>query len=74
MVEFLCRHEVLQVFVVCPDFDPVVGAFQEMVPVLQSSHDCQHFLVMDLIVPLHCVETFGVVSNRMPLVVLRRLL
>src|SRR5882724_388483 len=73
-VEFLCRHEVLQVLVVRPDFNLVVGTFQEMAPVLQSSHDCQHFLVVDLVVPLHSIETFGIVSNRMPLVVLRRLL
>src|SRR5882724_8885176 len=58
MVEFLRRHEVLQVLVVRPDFNLVVGALQEMAPVLQSSHDCQHFLVMDLVVPLHGIETF----------------
>ena len=59
---------------VCPDFELVVGAFQEMVPILQSLDDRQHLLVMDLIVPLHGIDAFGVVSDRMPLVILRRLL
>jgi hypothetical protein len=60
--------------VIHPDFNLMVSTFQKMVPVLQSSDDCQHFLVMDLVVPFHRAETFGVISNQMPLVILRRLL
>jgi hypothetical protein len=60
--------------VVCSDFKLVVGTFQEMMPVLQSSDDCQHFLVVDLVIPLHRIETLGVVGDWMPLVILRRLL
>jgi len=74
MVEFLCCHKVFHVFVVHPDFKLVVGTFQKMAPILQSLDDHQHFLVMDLVVLLYCTETFGVVSYRMPLVVLWRLL
>ena len=62
-VEFLHGHEVLQVLVIHPDFKLVMGAFQKMAPISQSSDDCQHFLVMDLIVLLHGIETFGVVSD-----------
>jgi hypothetical protein len=69
-VEFLRGHEVLQVLVICPDFKLVMGAFQKMAPIFQSSDDRQHFLVMDLVVPLHGIETFGVVSDWMPLVIL----
>ncbi|KIM83337.1 hypothetical protein PILCRDRAFT_69665, partial [Piloderma croceum F 1598] len=72
-VEFLRSHEVLQVLVIHPDFKLVMRAFQKMAPIFQSSDDRQHFLVVDLIVPLHGIETFGVVSNWMPLLILRGL-
>src|SRR5882672_6796168 len=52
----------------------MVGTFQKMAPVLQSSDDRQHFLVVDLVVPFHCTEAFGIVSDRVPLVILWRLL
>jgi hypothetical protein len=56
-VELLCCHEVLQVLVVRPDFKFVMSAFQKMAPVFQSSDDCQHLLVVDLIVTFHHTET-----------------
>ena len=62
-IEFLHCHEVLEVLVVCPDLELVVGTFQEVVPILQCSDDCQHLLVMDLIVSLYHTETLGVVGN-----------
>src|SRR6266403_2728983 len=65
-VELLCRHEVLQVLVVRPDFKLVMRAFQEIAPVLQGMDDCQHLLVVDLIVTFHSIETLGIVGNWMP--------
>jgi len=62
-IEFLCHHEVFEVLVVCPDLKLVVGTFQEVVPILQCSDDCQHLLVMDLVVSLYHTETLGVVGN-----------
>jgi hypothetical protein len=57
VVELLCYHKVLQVLVVHPDFKLVISTFQEMAPVFQSSDDCQHLLVVDLIVTFHHAET-----------------
>jgi hypothetical protein len=30
-----------------------VGAFQEMAPILQCTNDCQHLLVMNLVIPFY---------------------
>ena len=50
-VELFGRHEVLQVFVISPDFASVFRTFDEMPPLLQSANDGEHLLVVDLIVP-----------------------
>ena len=52
-VEFLSRHEVLQVLVICPDLHRVSGSLQEMPPLFQYMDDSEHLLVMDLVIPLH---------------------
>ena len=53
MVEFLSRHEVLQVLVICPDLHRVSGSLQEMPPLFQYMDDSEHLLVMDLVILLH---------------------
>ena len=53
MVEFLSRHEVLQVLVVRPDFYQVPSFFQKVPPLFQRTVDSKYFFVMDLIVPFH---------------------
>ena len=73
-VKFFHHSKVFQVLVVCPDFDTMPCAFEEMPPLFESSDDCQHFLVMDLIVSLDWGEAFRVERDRVPLVVLWRLL
>jgi hypothetical protein len=45
--------------VIGPDFDFMLSAFGEVSPFLQCSDDRQHLLVVDFIVALHSVETFG---------------
>jgi len=59
-VEFLSRHEVLQVLVVHPDLYQVPGSFQEMPPLFQYTDDSKYFLVMDLIIPFHRRQGFTV--------------
>jgi hypothetical protein len=58
-VQLLCGHEVLQVSVISPDFDFMLGAFDEVPPFFKCTDDSQHFLVMDFIVAFHGIETFG---------------
>jgi len=50
-VQLFGRHEVFQVLVVCPDLAFVFHTFNKVPPLLESSDDRQHFLVMDLVVP-----------------------
>jgi len=57
-VQLLGRHEVLQVLVIRPDLALMFRALNEMPPLLEGSDDCQHLLVMDLIVPLDGGEGF----------------
>ena len=50
-VQLLGRHEVLQVLVVRPNLALMFRAFDKVPPLLEGSDDCQHLLVVDLIVP-----------------------
>ena len=52
-IEFLSRHEVLQVLVVCPDLHWVSGSLQEMLLLFQCTDDSEHLLVMDLVILLY---------------------
>ena len=74
MVQFLGRHEVLEVLVIRPNFHLVLGTLEEVSPLLKHTHYRQHLLVMDLVVSLYSTKAFGVECNRMPLLVLQRLL
>ncbi|KAI5822311.1 hypothetical protein K523DRAFT_409635, partial [Schizophyllum commune Tattone D] len=66
--------EVLQVLVVGPDLNGVLGALKEVSPLLKSANDRQQLLVVDLIVPFHGGQRLGVEGHRMPLTILARLL
>ena len=59
-VEFLSRHEVLQVLVVRPDFHGMSGSLQKVFPLLQCADDSEHLFVMDLVVPFHRRQGFAV--------------
>ena len=50
-VQLFGRHEVFQVLVIRPDLAFVFRTFNEVPPLLKSSDDRQHFLVVDLVVP-----------------------
>ena len=50
-VQLLGHHEVLQVLVVRPDLTLMFCAFDKVPPLLEGSDDCQHLLVVDLVVP-----------------------
>jgi len=62
-VEFLSRHEVLQVLVVRPDFHWVASSFQKVPPLFQRTDDSEHLFVMDLIVPFHWRQGFAIESH-----------
>jgi len=64
MVEFLSRHEVLQVLVVCPDLYQVSGSLQEMPLLFQCTDDSEHLLVMNLVIPLHWRQGLAVKRYR----------
>jgi len=64
-VEFLSRHEVLQVLVICPDLHQVSGSLQEMPPLFQYMDDSEHLLVMDLVIPLHRRQGLAVKGHQM---------
>jgi len=68
MVEFLSRHEVLQVLVVRPDFYQVSSSFQKVPLFFQRTDDSKHLLVMDLVVPFHQRQGFAVEGYQVPLV------
>ena len=66
LVQFLRRAEILEVFVVCPDFKLTWGAFKEVSPLLQCLDNGQHLLVMDLVVLLDWAETLREEGNWVP--------
>ena len=51
-IELLSIMEVGKVLMVCEDIEPFGGTFEEMLPLLQCSHDGKHLLVVDGIVSL----------------------
>ncbi|GLB33347.1 hypothetical protein LshimejAT787_0102310 [Lyophyllum shimeji] len=55
-------------------FDLVPRTFKEMPPLLECADDGKHLLVVDFVVPLDGVQAFGVERDRVPFLVLRRLL
>jgi len=71
LVQLLGHHEVLQVLVIRPDLTLMFRTLNEMLPpLLEGSDDCQHLLVMDLVVLLDGGEGFGEESDQVPLFVL----
>ncbi|KAG6892832.1 hypothetical protein C0993_002772, partial [Termitomyces sp. T159_Od127] len=50
------------------------GALQEMPPFFKGLDDGQHFLVVDLVVVLYCIQAFGVEGHWMLLPIIPGLL
>ena len=65
-IEFLSRHEVLQVLVVHPDFHQVPSFFQKVPLLFQHVDDSKYLLVMDLVVLFHQRQEFAVESHWVP--------
>ena len=65
-VEFLSRHEVLQVLVVHSDFHRVTSSFQKVPLLFQRTDDSEHLFVMDLIVPFYWRQGFAIESHWVP--------
>ena len=65
-VEFLGRHEVLQVLVVHLDFYQVLGSFHKVPPFFQHANDSEHLLVMDFVVLFHRRQGVAIESHWVP--------
>jgi len=72
LIQLLGHHEVLQVLVIRPDLALVFSAFDEVLPLLESSDDRQHLLVVDLVVLLNGEEGLGEESDQVPLFIFQR--
>jgi len=70
-VQLLGHHEVLQVLVVRPDLALMFCAFDKVPPLLEGLDDCQHLLVVDLVVPYDRGHGLGEEGDRVPLFVFR---
>lgn len=73
-VEFLGNPEVLQVLVVCSEFEAVPNPFQKVVLLLQGLDDCEHLFVVDLIVLFYDIEALEVEGYSVQLFALPKLL
>jgi len=74
MVEFLSHHEVLQVLVVHPDLNWMLGSFQKVSPLFQHADDSEHLFVMNLVVPFHQRQGFAVEGYWVPFLLSGQLL
>jgi len=70
-VQLLGHHEVLQVLVVRPNLALMFRAFDKVPPLLDGSDDCQHLLVVDLIVLFDGGQGLGEEGDQVPLFVFR---
>ena len=59
---------------ICPDLTLMFCALDKVPPLLEGSDDCQHLLVVDLIVPFDGGQGLGEEGDRVPLFVFRRYL
>ena len=66
--------EVLQILVISPDLDWMLGTFEVMTPFFETADDHEHLCVVDLIVAFDQGEALGEEHNWMPFVVFPRLL
>jgi hypothetical protein len=73
LIQLLGRSEVLEVLVICQNFNCVRGSFQVMPPCLQSSDDSHELLVVDVVVSLGFWQTFWQEAYQMPLSVILEL-
>jgi len=65
-VEFLSRHEVFQILVVCLDLNRVLGSFQKVSSLFQHADDSKHLFIIDLVVPFHRRQGFAIEGYRVP--------
>jgi hypothetical protein len=52
-----------------PDLNQMLRTFEEVSPLLEGSDDCQHPLVVDLVIALDQTQALGVERDRVPLLV-----
>jgi hypothetical protein len=73
-IELLSDSKILKVLVVRPDLYRVASSFKVMSPLLESSDDGKHLGIVDLVVSLDQIESFGQEGNQVPGIVIVRLL
>jgi hypothetical protein len=73
-VELLSNTKIFEIFVVCPDLYRVVSCLKVMSPLFEPSDDGKHLGIVNLVVLLDRIECFRQEGNRMPGIVIARLL
>jgi hypothetical protein len=66
--------KIFEILVVCPDLNEVASSFKVMSPLLESSNDGKHLGIVYLVVSLDRIECFRQEGNRVPGIVIARLL
>ena len=66
--QYLGSRKILKVFMICNNIDGIGQTFQIVSPNLESFKDSKQFLVMCVIVQLHCGKSMGVKSNRIVMI------
>ena len=58
LVKLLGHYKILKVLVVHSDLAVMLRTFHKIPPLLQCSHNCQHLLVVDFVIPLYWRKGF----------------
>jgi len=61
--QYLGSKKILKVLMICNNVDGISRIFQIVLPNLEGFKDGKQFLVMCIIVQLHCSESVGVKDN-----------
>jgi len=61
--QYLCSKKILKVFIIRNNINGIGQTFQIILPNLKSSKDGKQFLVMCVIVQLHCSKSMRVKGN-----------
>jgi len=67
--QYLSSRKILKVFIIQNNVDKIGQTFQIVSPNLESFKDSKQFLVMCIVVQLHCSKSVGVKSNWMNFII-----
>jgi len=63
--QYLDSRKILKVFMICNNIDGIGQTFQVVLPNLESFKDSKKFLVMHVVVQLHCSKSMEVEGHQM---------